>query len=295
MDFVQASGLVNAPGARDSGCGLVLAGGSARGGYQIGVWKALRDRGIQIEAVVGTSIGSMNAALIAMGNLDLALRIWQEIDLTKIIQVREPLPVPENLFDWHNLRVLTRTILHDHGFCTEPLRQLLEENIDEAYLRAHSIPFGLMTYSITKHKPLGLFLDQIPEGLLIDYLLASCCLPIFKEVRIDGKRLVDGSVYNNLPTEMLLERGYRRIIEVEIGGRGRVRSFDPTGIDLIHMEPSRKLFGAFDLRPEARLERISLGYEDTLIALDEHLLSTQASDGRAVSVAAITGTGPEIS
>lgn len=252
------------------GYGLALAGGSGRGGYQIGVWKALREWGIRIDAVVGTSIGSVNGALVALGDYDAALKIWQEIDITRIIQVREPLPVPDNLFDWRNLRVIIRTLRHDHRFSTEPLRQMLLEHVDEHRLRHEAIPYGLMTYSLTDMKPMAMFIDQIPQGQVIDYILASSCLPIFKEVRIDGHRMIDGSVYNNLPTEMLLDRGYRRIIEVEIGGRGRVRSFDPTGIELIHLEPSRKLFGAFDLRPEARLERIQLGYEDALAALESH-------------------------
>lgn len=276
-----------------SGYGLVLAGGSARGGYQIGVWKALRAYGIQIDAVVGTSIGSMNGVLIAMGDLDRALALWLQVDLTKIIQVKEPLPVPDNLLAWQNLRVLIRTVLQDHGFCTDPLRQLLTDHVDEGFLRSQAIPFGLMTYSLTEHQPLALFLEQIPEGQLIDYLLASCCLPIFKEIRIDGKRMIDGSVYNNLPTEMLLNRGYRRIIEVEIGGKGRVRSFDPTGIELIHLQPSQSLFGAFDMRPEARLERINLGYEDAMCILEQHFATVQPSAGGIDSTFLITGPGPD--
>ncbi len=263
------------------GFGLVLAGGSARGGYQIGVWQAIREWGIQIEAVVGTSIGSVNGTMVAQGDFDAALKLWQEIDITKIIQVREPLPVPDNLFDWRNLRVVIKTIRQDHRFSTEPLRQLLIDHVDEYRLRHESIPYGLMTYSITERKPMALFVEQIPQGQVIDYILASSCLPIFKEVHIDGRRMIDGSVYNNLPTEMLLNRGFKRIIAVEIGGAGRVRSFDTTGIELIHLEPSRSLYGAFDLRPEARFERIQLGYEDAMAAFENHFSSRDGSRGGA--------------
>lgn len=280
-------------GLDSQGFGLVLAGGSARGGYQIGVWKALRERGIRIDAVVGTSIGAINGVLVAMDDFDLAMQVWQTIDLTHIIQCRDPLPRPDNLFDWRNLRVIARTFLLDHAFSTDPLRQMLADHIDESRLRQGCIPYGLMTFSITERKPLALFLDQIPEGRLVDYILASCCLPLFKSVRIDGQRLVDGSVYNNLPTEMLLSRGYRRIIEVEIGGKGRVRSFDAAGIELIHIEPESPLSGPFDLRPETRVERISRGYRDALTALDSHFAAASAETGGSGRMDTISGVGPD--
>lgn len=46
---------------------LVLDGGGARGAYQIGAWKALRESGVKIYAVAGTSVGALNGALICMG------------------------------------------------------------------------------------------------------------------------------------------------------------------------------------------------------------------------------------
>jgi len=290
---IASSSSQNGPASR--GYGLVLAGGSARGGYLIGVWKALRERGIRIDAVVGTSIGAINGVLVAMDDFDLAMQVWQTIDLTHIIQCRDPLPRPDNLFDWRNLRVVARTLLLDHAFSTDPLRQMLADHIDEPRLRQDCIPYGLMTFSITERKPLALFLDQIPEGQLVDYILASCCLPLFKSVRIDGQRLVDGSIYNNLPTEMLLSRGYRRIIEVEIGGKGRIRSFDATGIELIHIEPDSPLSGPFDLRLETRLERISRGYRDALTALDSHFAAAAASAdaGGSGRMDTISGAGPD--
>lgn len=47
--------------------GLVLGGGGSRGAYELGVWKALRELGIEIQVVVGTSIGAINGALVAPG------------------------------------------------------------------------------------------------------------------------------------------------------------------------------------------------------------------------------------
>lgn len=63
------------------GVGLVLAGGGGKGAYFIGVWKALREYGVDknITALSGTLIGELNAVLFAQGDYELAEHIWRGI------------------------------------------------------------------------------------------------------------------------------------------------------------------------------------------------------------------------
>ncbi|WP_461613119.1 patatin-like phospholipase family protein [Clostridium sp. Marseille-QA1073] len=65
--------------------GLALAGGGGKGAYEIGVWKALKDYGIEdsIGAVAGASIGALNGVLFALGEYDLALNLWTSISPEK--------------------------------------------------------------------------------------------------------------------------------------------------------------------------------------------------------------------
>lgn len=67
--------------------GLVLAGGGGKGAYQIGVWQALRDLGLEqsVAAVSGTSVGALNAALFATGDLERARAVWRDLSPTHII------------------------------------------------------------------------------------------------------------------------------------------------------------------------------------------------------------------
>ena len=51
---------------------LVLSGGGSRGAYEIGAWQALEELGVKFDGVYGTSIGAMNAALVAQGDLNAA-------------------------------------------------------------------------------------------------------------------------------------------------------------------------------------------------------------------------------
>ena len=59
--------------------GIVLEGGGARGAYQIGAWKALKEAGIQIQGAAGTSVGALNGALICMDDFETAEKIWETI------------------------------------------------------------------------------------------------------------------------------------------------------------------------------------------------------------------------
>ena len=59
--------------------GIALAGGGSKGSYQIGVWKALRELGIDYDIVTGTSIGAINGALMVMGDFERAERLWSTI------------------------------------------------------------------------------------------------------------------------------------------------------------------------------------------------------------------------
>lgn len=73
--------------------GLVLAGGGCKGVYQIGVWRALREMGVSITAVVGTSVGAMNGALVALDRYDEAVTLWLDMSIEKGFALPEPLRV----------------------------------------------------------------------------------------------------------------------------------------------------------------------------------------------------------
>ena len=67
--------------------GIVLEGGGARGSYQIGAWKALREAGIKIRGIAGASVGALNGALICMDDLEKAEKIWENIRYSQVMDV----------------------------------------------------------------------------------------------------------------------------------------------------------------------------------------------------------------
>ena len=127
--------------------GLVLEGGGAKGAYQIGAWKALREVGVRIRGVAGTSVGALNGALICMGDLEQAERLWKTIAYSKVMDVNDELM--RKLFDKEGMKSEDwRTTLRDifkvlgeGGADIAPLRRLLEENVDEDRIRNSPVEF----------------------------------------------------------------------------------------------------------------------------------------------------------
>ena len=67
--------------------GLGLEGGGAKGAYQIGAWKALKEAGVKINAVAGTSVGALNGALICMDELEMAQQMWSNLTYSQVMDV----------------------------------------------------------------------------------------------------------------------------------------------------------------------------------------------------------------
>lgn len=198
--------------------GLVLDGGGARGAYQIGAWKALKEAGVRVNAVAGTSVGALNGALICMDDVEKAEKVWSEIAFSRVMDIDDTWM--EKLFQGEQtlgsiiseaLRLLT-----EGGVDIAPLRKLIHETVDEEKVRSSGKEFCIKTFSVTDRKELDLSISDIPEGRLEEFLLASSYLVGFKNEKMeDGKRYIDGGIIDNVPLKALVNRGYTDIIEID--------------------------------------------------------------------------------
>ncbi len=161
---------------------LVLSGGGARGIAHIGVVKALREKGIEIKAVAGTSAGALVGALFAAGvDADEMLELVGSSGIFSPVNIR---PGISGLFKTDTMGKLIRKHL-PHTFEELPI---------PVFVTATDLVWGReMMFS---------------EGNLLKPLVASACIPgIFRPVQIDDMMLVDGGVMNNFPTEPLQKFG----------------------------------------------------------------------------------------
>ena len=246
--------------------GIVLDGGGARGAYQIGAWKALKEAGVKVNAVAGTSVGALNGALICMDDVENAEKIWTGMTFSKVMDVdddwMERLFSHENKFTEVIAEIWKR--LSDGGVDVTPLRKLIHEVIDEEKIRSSGKEFFLLTFSLTDFKELDLSLDDIPEGMLEDFLLASAYLLGFKNEKLHGKRYIDGGVVNNVPLKSLVKRGYTDIIEIRIYGPGREpRVKLPEGAEKYQIGPRVGLGSIIiDFESKRSRQNLKIGYFD---------------------------------
>ncbi|MBQ6089063.1 MAG: patatin-like phospholipase family protein, partial [Firmicutes bacterium] len=192
---------------------LVLGGGGSRGAYEIGVWQALKALGIRIDMVYGTSVGAINAAMVAQGDIDLTADLWKELETDMVFDMA-PDSKPADY---------VKEIVVNQGAGTGPLHGMLEKYVDEEKVRASSMDFGITAVSVPDMTPHYMRLKDIPEGKLVDYVMASAsAFPALHAYEIDGKNYVDGGYADVLPVGMALEDGAERVIAVDLSGYGLV-------------------------------------------------------------------------
>jgi len=246
--------------------GIALAGGGTKGSYHIGAWRAVRELGIEISAICGTSIGAVNGALIVADDYECAERIWDSVEMTDIIKLSEDAKESKNLFDIKNVATIANDIYKNKGIDFTPFEKMLRENIDEDKLRNSEIDFGLVTFNISEGKGHQVFLDEIPQGKLCEYLIASATFPGIKPKKIGESLFIDGGVTNNMPVDMLIERECDNIIAVNVGGLGFVKSANVSGRNIINVSPTQTHVGMMDFNADAIGDNILQGYYDTLKA-----------------------------
>jgi NTE family protein len=249
---------------------LVLGGGGAKGVYHIGVWRALKELEVPVEAFVGNSIGAIMGAFMALDKGSQLEEIAAGIGLDKILKIPQEL-IQEGKFHWKkgSWKVLQQFFYNIHkkgGLDTEPMREILEKHIDEAALREGGRDFGLVTVNLSDRKPRELFLEDIPPGQLVDFLLASSAFPGFAGPDIDGKRYIDGGLHDNLPLEMAKKRGYRKFIVVDISAGSNARKLDFRQTETVLITSAEKMGGVFSFDQKFLQQYSAMGYWDTMKA-----------------------------
>ncbi len=253
--------------------GLVLEGGGAKGAYHVGAFKALRELGIEIGGIAGTSIGAINGAMMVQGDYDLLEKVWYSINSYELFDIDEKAIVDlKNLnlqeINFSYLLHQSKEILNNKGLDTSKIRALFDTYIDEEKIRNSHIDFGIVTVDLTDKKPLELYMEDIPRGKMIDFLIASANLPAFRIEEVDGKKYLDGGFYNNLPIGLLCKKGYKDIIAVRTMAVGVVRRVKEKDVRITYIQPADgslgSMLGALDFNREKADQLIKLGYYDTM-------------------------------
>lgn len=210
---------------------LVLQGGGALGAYQVGVYHALHDAGIEPDWVIGTSIGAINSALIA-GNpvaqrMNRLSAFWRHLEMpattagpldwlgmgTWASNMNTVLRGIPGFFE-PSLAALRGTrapvgVESAAYYSTAPLRRTLGDLVD--FKRLQGGPTRLTVGAVNACTGAMRYFDSRTEALCVDHVMASGALPpAFPAVRIAGEPYWDGGIYSNTPIEAVLDDRPRR-------------------------------------------------------------------------------------
>lgn len=176
--------------------GLVLSGGGARGFSHLGVVRALRELGVPIDAVGGTSIGGIVAAGVACE--------WDDRQLLESMR--------RAFVAGHPLRDLTLPLIA----LTRGTRatRLLRTAFGSRRIEDLPIAHFCISANLTAGR-----IDVHTRGLLWKWLRAGAAIPGILPPLLDaGMVHVDGAVLNNLPTDVMHDRGVHDVVAVDISG-----------------------------------------------------------------------------
>jgi NTE family protein len=190
--------------------GYVLGGGGSLGAVQVGMLQALGEQDIAPDIVTGTSVGSLNGAVISLdpaGAVDRLGEAWARMTRERVF--------PGGLLAQARTLQHTRT----HLFPATGLAAVITDFIGAEMTFADlALPFAAMATDIATARP-----HVLRDGPLLPALLASAAIPgIFPPVQLGSVRLYDGGLVANVPMRQALAMGARSLVVLDCNFPGRI-------------------------------------------------------------------------
>jgi NTE family protein len=199
--MTMESAMDGTPASGSGKRALVLGGGGALGIVQAAYIEAAFELGFRPDLVVGTSVGALNGAWVALhpdrpGEL---LKIWLGLDRLSLVHLT-PTKIASRLL--HPLSVTTNDVVP----------KLLERHMKDARIENATLELGITATNLTRGEK-----HVFREGPLDRAILASTAIPgVFEPVTIDGDQFVDGCVSASVDMTTAMEMGATEILAIEL-------------------------------------------------------------------------------
>jgi NTE family protein len=185
---------------------FVLSGGASLGAIQVGMLRALYERGVVPDVIVGTSAGALNGAFVAsrpqtVATADALGDVWRGLRRGQIF----PLNLVTGLLGFIGTR--------DHLVPASGLRRLLARHVLGETFDDLVIPLHVIAADVLSGEEV-----RLSHGSVADAILASAAIPgVLAPVPWEGRMLMDGGVANNAPISDAVELGAQRIYVLPTG------------------------------------------------------------------------------
>lgn len=256
--------------------GLVLSGGGARGAYQIGALKALKELSIDkyIRVVSGTSIGALNSMLFIMNDIDKSIDIWNKINKEAILPTgNNNLTIRSILlhFGISNMNFIKKYIpkvISGGNISRSGLINIMDKINFDFIKKSDIISYVACTEStelIAKYFKIN---DYTKEDIK-KILLATSAIPmIYNCEKIDSVKYLDGGVVDNVPIQPVYGENCDIIIVIHLSKESDINKRMFPNTTIIEILPSiveDGLFeGTLEFNEDMSNKRIQIGYDDTM-------------------------------
>lgn len=238
---------------------IVLSGGGAKGAYQAGVWKALKQLKIKYDIVTGTSIGAINGMMMAQKSYYRCMKLWKNISFEQLYDDFKYTENKKEIFKNYVDKVI------NGGIDTSKIEKLINNNYKSNKLYNSGISYGVTSFNLSNRKVFYATNKNTRPGMLKKYILASAtCFPVFKPTKIGIDTYIDGSYSDYIPINLAIEMGADEIIAVDLGAMGIKKRIKYKDVNVTYIKPRKKLDSFFMFERNAARRMLNIGYNDTM-------------------------------
>ncbi|MEN8079363.1 patatin-like phospholipase family protein [Clostridioides difficile] len=275
--------------------GLVLAGGGSRGAYQIGVWKALIELGIDkyVEVVSGTSIGALNAMLFLQGDYNLAEDIWNNLTKDEIMPLEEKDLIVKGILFFlgaKNMSFIKKyipNVVKGGTISREGLNDILEK-IDFDKIKNSKVKGYATCTSIPEIKAQYFNINEHSVEDIKKILYATSAVPlVYDSPVIEDISYLDGGIVDNIPIQPVYGESCDIIIIVQLEANIIIDRDMYPNTNIIEINSAEgegpDLKGMMDFDTDAIRKRITKGYKDTIYKIKPIMDMTRYIDKNQVN------------
>ena len=257
--------------------GMVLAGGGAKGAYEIGVWKALREFKIDkyINVISGTSIGALNAILFMQGDLEIAEELWCNISKETVLPTDNKDLIARGILvtlGSKNMKFVKKYIpkaLEAGNISRDGLVNILDDYIDFNRVLNRNITCYASCTEIPDFVPKYFKINEYDLDTIKNILLATSALPmIYESQRVEGNQYLDGAMVDNIPIQPVYGEKCDIIIVVSLSNTLNINKRMYPNTRFIEIVPKVMdesfVDGTLGFTRDGAEKRIKQGYEDTI-------------------------------
>ena len=202
---------------------LVLAGGGSKGSYEVGAINALYELNYSFDIITGTSIGALNGAVLAQGQLDRLNILWDNLIASQILkndvtQLKLSFNMNELIQSKNLLTSFFKDYAKEKGADITPFYALINDYLDYERLMQSPISYGCVSVEFPSLKPILMEKSQFTckEDAFAYCLASASCFPAFPVATYKENKYIDGGYYDNLPIQFAFQMGAEQAVAIDL-------------------------------------------------------------------------------